>query len=47
MRIIPVITALLVSAFLYLLVFERDQLVAFAQGVAAEETETAAPQAGV
>ena len=47
MRIIPVITALLVSAFLYLLVFERDQLVAYAQGVAAEETETAAPQAGV
>lgn len=32
MRLIPVITAILVSAFLYLLVFERDRLVAFAQG---------------
>ncbi len=42
MRIIPVITAVLVSGFLYLLVFERDRLVAFAQGspAASEETTT-------
>lgn len=39
MRIIPVITAILVSAFLYMLVFERDRLVAFAQS--APETEVA------
>ncbi|MEL6682751.1 MAG: efflux RND transporter periplasmic adaptor subunit [Pseudomonadota bacterium] len=32
MRLIPIITAVLVSAFLYLLVFERDRVVAFAQG---------------
>lgn len=49
MRIIPVITAILVSAFLYLAVFERDRLVAFAQStpdagtdLAAEETATLA-----
>lgn len=37
MRIIPVITAILVSAFLYMLVFERDRLVAFAQSAPATE----------
>ncbi|MEP5154852.1 biotin/lipoyl-binding protein, partial [Planktotalea sp.] len=39
MKIIPVITAILVSAFLYFLVFEREQLLAFAQTDA-----TAAPE---
>lgn len=32
MRVIPVLTAVLVTAFLYLAVFERDALVAFARG---------------
>ncbi len=43
MKIIPVITALLVSAGLYFLVFERDRLLDFAQGdtVTAPETQTA------
>lgn len=41
MKLIPVITAILVSAFLYLLVFERDRLVAFAQGTPpTDEAET-------
>lgn len=31
MKLIPLITALLVTAFLYFLVFERDELLAFAQ----------------
>ncbi len=39
MRIIPVFTALLVSAFLYLIVFERDSLVAFAQGAPTADTD--------
>lgn len=41
MRLIPIITAILVSAALYLIVFERDKVLAFARG----ETATAA-QAG-
>ena len=42
MRIIPVITALIVLAGLYLVVFERETLVGFAQNTPAEEvTETA------
>lgn len=43
MKIIPVLTAILVSAFLYLLVFERDQLMGFAQREAQTET-VAVPQ---
>lgn len=35
MRLIPVITAILVTTFLYLAVFERDALLAFARGDAA------------
>ncbi len=37
MRIIPIITAILVSALLYLVVFERDRLLAFAQSSPADE----------
>ena len=40
MKIIPVITAVLVSVFLYLLVFERDDLLAFAQVDTAEKPAT-------
>ncbi|WP_375255955.1 efflux RND transporter periplasmic adaptor subunit [Yoonia sp.] len=40
MKIIPVITALLVSAGLYLFVFERDRLFDLAQPAAAQATET-------
>ncbi len=39
MRLIPIITAILVSAALYLIVFERDKVLAFARG----ETATPAP----
>ncbi|MDX8349597.1 efflux RND transporter periplasmic adaptor subunit [Cognatiyoonia sp. IB215446] len=39
MRLIPVITALLVLGVLYFVIFERDQLVAFAQGDAAPAAE--------
>ncbi|WP_341366399.1 efflux RND transporter periplasmic adaptor subunit [Yoonia sp. BS5-3] len=43
MRIIPLLTAILVCAALFFLVFERDQLVAFAQGTSdAAASETAA-----
>ncbi|WP_208351808.1 efflux RND transporter periplasmic adaptor subunit [Pseudaestuariivita rosea] len=41
MRLFPILTALLVSGFLYLMVFERDALMAFAAG-AAETMDTAA-----
>lgn len=44
MRIIPALTALLVTAFLYLVVFERDALLLFASGGEAPEA-TAAPDA--
>ncbi len=45
MRLVPLITAVLVSTFLYLAVFERDALLAFARGnlagdAVAQETET-------
>ena len=42
MKIFPILTALLVSAFLYGLVFERDALMAIAQnsGAAMEATDT-------
>lgn len=43
MKIIPLITAILVSAFLYMLVFERDRLVAFAQSTPSSDT-VAAPE---
>lgn len=39
MKLIPIITALLVTAFLYFLVFERDTLIAFAQTDATESDE--------
>ena len=39
MKIMPFLTAILVSSFLYMLVFERDALMAFAQ-VAADEGGT-------
>ena len=39
MKLIPVLTALLVSAGLYLLVFERDRLFDFAQPAPAEESQ--------
>ena len=42
MKIIPVITALLVLAGLYMVVFEREMLVGFAQSTAAEDTPLAA-----
>lgn len=40
MRLIPLITAILVTAFLYLAVFERDTLLAFARGDLADRAET-------
>lgn len=41
MRLIPVLTALLVTVVLYLAVFQRDELLAFARGAEAEaEAET-------
>lgn len=40
MKIIPVITAIVVSATLYFLVFERERLMSFAQGASVTETET-------
>ncbi len=42
MRIIPVLTAVLVTGVLYLAVFEREALVAFARGENAAETPSAA-----
>lgn len=42
MRVIPLITAVLVTAFLYFLVIERDTLMAFARG---EETQESAADA--
>ncbi len=50
MRLIPLITAILVTAFLYLAVFERDALLAFARGqmgddAAAQPADDAAAQA--
>jgi len=58
MRIVPLFTAVLVTSFLYLAVFERDALLAFARGEpAADETtemakvevsvEASAPKIGV
>ena len=37
MRLIPVLTAILVTAILYLAVFERDRLLTFARGAPAED----------
>lgn len=42
MRLIPLLTAILVTAGLYLAVFERDALLAFAKGDAAETQEAEA-----
>lgn len=44
MKLIPVLTALLVSAALYFLVFERDRLFDMAQPAAAQETQDVAAQ---
>lgn len=41
MKLIPLITAILVTAFLYFLVFERDALLAFAQTTTPEEVNEA------
>ena len=43
MKIIPVITAIVVSVTLYFLVFERERLMSFAQGTPLTQTDTAAP----
>ena len=40
MKLMPILTAILVTAFLFLLVFHRDTLLAFAQSESAPETET-------
>ncbi|WP_368187540.1 efflux RND transporter periplasmic adaptor subunit [Aestuariibius sp. HNIBRBA575] len=45
MRLMPIITAILVSGFLYLLVFERNTLLAFAQSGPAAATEEAEEKA--
>ena len=45
MKIVPVITALLVCAVLYFVVFERDQLMNFAQSSPDAELDTTAPVA--
>lgn len=42
MRLMPILTAILVSAFLYLLIFERDELMAFAQVQPTEAESTLA-----
>lgn len=42
MRLIPLITAILVTAFLYLAVFQRDALLAFARGTMGNDTNTEA-----
>ncbi|MCR9127243.1 MAG: efflux RND transporter periplasmic adaptor subunit [Rhodobacteraceae bacterium] len=42
MRLIPALTALLVTAVLYLAVFERDRLIEFARGTSAGDTAVAA-----
>ncbi|MDG2451630.1 MAG: efflux RND transporter periplasmic adaptor subunit [Paracoccaceae bacterium] len=53
MRLFPILTAILVSAFLYTLVIERESLMAFAQGgavssdVAGEEAADETPRVGV
>jgi multidrug efflux system membrane fusion protein len=44
MRLIPALTALIVSAVLYLAVFERERLIAFALGDAAAEAGEPAPE---
>ncbi len=43
MRILPILTALLVSAVLYLLVFEREAVTEFAEGDALHEATEATP----
>ncbi|MBE1282487.1 MAG: efflux RND transporter periplasmic adaptor subunit [Rhodobacteraceae bacterium] len=45
MRLIPLITAILVTAGLFFAVFERDALLAFARGNAAEQPEPQSDQA--
>ncbi len=43
MKLIPLITAILVTGFLYFLVFEREELIAFAQ-TSGTETADDAPE---
>ncbi|MCL6285026.1 efflux RND transporter periplasmic adaptor subunit [Ruegeria sp. 2012CJ41-6] len=45
MRLIPIVTAVLVTIALYLLVFERDAFLAFAKGDAAAQTTAESAQA--
>lgn len=45
MRLIPILTAALVTGFLYLAVFQRDALLAFARGEEAPAAETAGADA--
>ncbi|MEP2530950.1 efflux RND transporter periplasmic adaptor subunit [Shimia sp.] len=44
MRLIPVLSAILVTAFLFMIVVERDRLVAFASSGGAPETSSEAPE---
>ncbi|MDF1718746.1 MAG: efflux RND transporter periplasmic adaptor subunit [Antarcticimicrobium sp.] len=46
MRLIPFLTAILVTVTLYLAVFERDRLLAFARGATIEEAAQASEAAG-
>ena len=41
MRLIPLLTAIVVSGILYLAVFERDRLLAFARGEATDQQSEA------
>lgn len=47
MRIVPIVTAILVSCSLYLLVFERERLLAFASGDSAVTIEEKAEDASI
>lgn len=44
MRLIPIITAVLVTGFLYLLVIERDTLLGFARGAEAQTSDASASE---
>jgi len=44
MRLLPIITAIVVSTALYYVVFERDTLLAFAQVSTTDETQEIVPQ---
>lgn len=44
MRVVPILTAILVTAFLYFIVIERDKTMAFAATSSTADTEATAPQ---